>query len=109
MIADEFVAFESGGDLEGEKILATLVAPLRAYDFPNAAKVDGLRAIVIESDHVLDGTAQVGLEFGGEQNPSGADVLGESRQRDAFRPRSSDRERELEFETSGPSLFHESS
>ncbi len=63
VIAHKFVSFQSGCDLIG-RTLRTVWYFLGAQHLTNAAEINWLRAIMIQSDNVFDRSAQVRLMAG---------------------------------------------
>src|ERR1022692_4972173 len=74
----ELVALQCGSDLVCGYLFASALHTLRTQHFSDAAQVHRLRAILIQSDDVLDRTAEIWLAFGSKQYPSRAYILGKS-------------------------------
>src|SRR5450432_1090473 len=83
--AHKFVALKRGGNLECLQLLVrTRWNAIRPQNFTNAAQIHGLRALVIQSDDVLNGPPQIWLAFRGEQDAARADVPGIAREGNAI-------------------------
>jgi hypothetical protein len=106
MIAHELVSLERGRDAIPGRI-ARDIRWLGTKYLAHASQADRLRAVVDQSDDILDRPAEIRFTFGGEQNAAGADVLGVSVRDESSGPRADDRKRQLELEAPRSSLFHE--
>ncbi len=105
--AHKLVALQGGGDLIGHSIITrTSTNPVGAEDFSHATQADGERSAVVESDYVLDRHAKIRLSLRDEQDASGTDVLCITTEDYAFNAGTCNRERKLQLETPGSSLFH---
>ena len=105
--AYELVPFQCGSDLKiGTVVIRASTNPVGAQDLPHATQADGLRAFAVQDNHVLDGPAEIGLSFRGEQYSTGTNILGETRKRHTFGTGTGNGERKLQFKTPGSSLFH---
>lgn len=74
MIAHKFVSFQSGGYLIG-CTLRTVWYFLGAQHLANAAEINWLRAIMIQSDNVLDRSAQVRFMAGRKKHSGRTDIF----------------------------------
>jgi hypothetical protein len=75
-VADELVTLQGRGNLKPAWVgVLAVVHTFRTQDLPDTAQIDVLNSVVIQSNYVLDGPAQIRLSFRQEQDSTGADVL----------------------------------
>ena len=69
VFSHELVAFQGGRDLIGRYVFPAAFRAFRTQNFADATQVHGLRALLVECDYILDGTAKIGFSLGGEKHP----------------------------------------
>jgi hypothetical protein len=74
VVAHKFVSFQSGRDLIGRTFRAIWYS-LGAQHLANTAETNWLRAIMIQSNNVLDRSAQVRLMAGRKKHSGRTDIL----------------------------------
>src|SRR6185437_432428 len=78
VLPNEFVSLERRRNLKCARFRSGIL-PFRTEYLPDTPQIHRLRTIVIQSNHIFNGAAEIGLALRGEQHPAGADVSRESR------------------------------
>jgi hypothetical protein len=104
-VSQELISLERSGHLKGRQV-AGCNYRFRAQHLAHAAESDGLRPLVIQSNKILNGTAQIGFPFRRKEHAARTYILSLAGQSNAFCSTARDREWKLECKAPCSSLFH---